>query len=384
MLRKRRLLQGNEACAEAALVAGCRFYAGYPITPSSEIAEFMSRRLPGLGGTYVQMEDEISSMAALIGASLSGAKAMTATSGPGFSLMQENLGYASLAEVPAVIVNVQRVGPSTGMPTLPAQGDVMQARWGTHGDHPIVVLAPASVSDYYYLTIEAFNIAEELRVPVVLLSDEVVAHMREVVEIPAPEELTISDRVKPTVPPEQYKPYALTDGLVPPMACFGDGYLFHVTGLYHGEDGFPTNDPRVASNLIRRIHDKLDQAADRLALVKEFLLDDAEVAVVAYGSPARAAESAVKELRAKGVRAGVLQLQCLWPFPAHVVSRLAERVSAIVVPEMNLGQLVGEVERAAAGRVPVTLLPKVGGELFTPDEIRAAIEEVCPCERKSV
>ena len=344
----------------------------------------MARRLPRLGGTYVQMEDELASIAALIGASLSGAKTMTATSGPGFSLMQENLGYASLAEIPIVVVNVQRVGPSTGMPTLPAQGDVMQARWGTHGDHPIVVLCPASVAEYYTLTIEAFNIAEELRVPVVILSDEVVAHMREIVDLPDPAEVLVSHRRKPEVPPEQYQPYALTgDEKVPPMACFGDGYLFHVTGLYHGDDGFPTNDPRVAARLIRRIHEKLDAAADRLELVQEFMLEDAEVAIVAYGSPARAAESAVKEARAKGIKAGMLKLQCLWPFPAGAVSRLAERVSAILVPEMNLGQLVGEVERAVAGRVPVRLLSKVGGELFGPEEIRVAIEEVSPCARKS-
>lgn len=343
----------------------------------------MSRRLPKLGGTYVQMEDEIASIAALIGGSLTGAKTMTATSGPGFSLMQENLGYASLAEIPIVVVNVQRVGPSTGMPTLPAQGDVMQARWGTHGDHPIVVLSPTSVSDYYNLTIEAFNIAEELRVPVVLLADEVIAHMREIVELPDPADLVICERRRPEVPPEQYKPYAAGEGEVPAMAAFGDGYLFHVTGLYHGDDGFPTNDPKVAAKLIRRIHDKLDRAAARLELIQETLLDDAEVAVVAYGSSARAAESAVKEARARGIKAGLLTIRCIWPFPAAAISRLAERVSAILVPEMNLGQLVGEVERAAAGRAPVKLLSKVGGELFGPDEIRNAIEEVSPCARKS-
>lgn len=372
----RRLLQGNEACAEAALAAGCRFYAGYPITPSSEIAEFMARRLPEAGGTYIQMEDEIASMAAVIGASLAGVKALTATSGPGFSLMQENLGYAALAEVPVVVVNVQRVGPSTGMPTLPAQGDVMQARWGTHGDHPVVVLTPASVTECYRLTVTAFNIAEELRVPVVLLSDEVVAHMREVVTLPDPGSLSLAARPRPAVPPAAYKPYRASPGLVPPMAAFGDGYRFHVTGLYHGEDGFPTNDPRVAAALIQRLHAKLDAAAGRLALVEELLLADAEVAVVAYGSPARAAARAVRSARARGIRAGMLKLQCLWPFPAAAVRRLAEQVRGILVPEMNLGQLVGEVERAAAGRAPVRLLTKVGGDLFTPAEILGALGEV--------
>lgn len=374
---RRRLLQGNEACVEAALAAGCRFYAGYPITPSSEIAEMMSRRLPPLGGVYIQMEDEIASMATIIGGSLSGAKTLTATSGPGFSLMQENLGYASLAEIPLVVVNVQRVGPSTGMPTLPAQGDVMQARWGTHGDHPIVVLSPATVEEFYSLTVEAFNIAEELRVPVVILSDEVVAHMREIVELPDPSEVKQSRRPQPTVPPEEYKPYATSgDDLVPPMASFGDGYLFHVTGLYHAEDGFPTNDPKAASDLIRRVHTKLDRAADRLALTQELLMDDAEVALVAYGSSARAAASAVELAREQGVKAGLLKLQCLWPFPAAKVAAVAERVKKILVPEMNLGQLVGEVERAAAGRAPVTLQTKVGGELFTPEEILKALLEV--------
>ena len=372
----RRLLQGNEACAEAAVAAGCRFYAGYPITPSSEIAEFMSRRMPKVEGLYIQMEDEIASIAAIIGASLTGTKVMTATSGPGFSLMQENLGYAALAEIPLVVVNVQRVGPSTGMPTLPAQGDVMQARWGTHGDHPIVVLCPSSVESYYNLTIEAFNIAEELRVPVVLLSDEVVGHMREIVTLPDPESLKLSHRPAPTDPPESYLPYKAPENGVPPMASFGDGYLFHVTGLYHGEDGFPTNDPRVASRLIRRLHEKLERAADRLALTEELLLDDAEVAVVAYGSTARAAESAVRAARAQGIKAGLLSLQCLWPFPAAQVAKLAKQVKSIVVAEMNLGQLVGEVERAAAGSAPVRFVGKVGGDLFTPDEIRAAIAEV--------
>jgi 2-oxoglutarate ferredoxin oxidoreductase subunit alpha len=371
------LLQGNEACVEAALAVGCRFYAGYPITPSSEIAELMSRRLPQAGGIYIQMEDEISSIAAIIGGSLSGAKPLTATSGPGFSLMQENLGYAALAEIPLVIVNVQRVGPSTGMATLPAQGDVMQARWGTHGDHPVVVLSPSTVGEYYSLTVEAFNIAEELRVPVVILSDEVVAHMREIVDLPDPDEIKLSRRPQPAVPPEQYKPYATTsDNLVPPMAAFGDGYLFHVTGLYHGEDGFPTNDPKTASQSIRRLHEKLDRAADRLMLTDELLMDDADVVVIAYGSSARAAASAVQSAREQGVKAGLLKLKCLWPFPAAKVAEVAQRAHRILVPEMNLGQLVGEVERAAAGRAPVQLLTKVGGELFVPEEILKALLEV--------
>lgn len=361
---------------EAALAAGCRFYAGYPITPSSEIAELMSRRLPALGGTYIQMEDEIASIAAIIGGSMAGAKVLTATSGPGFSLMQENIGYAALAEIPLVIVNVQRVGPSTGMPTLPAQGDVMQARWGTHGDHPVVVLSPASVAEYYRLTVEAFNIAEELRVPVILLADEVVAHMREIVTLPDPSELVVSDRMRPTAAPEAFKPYDTSAGDVPPMAAFGDGYLFHMTGLYHGADGFPTNDPREAARLIQRLHRKLEQAAQRLELVEQEQVADADVVVVAYGSSARAAAGAVREARSKGIRAGLLKLQCLWPFPARVVREVAGHARKLLVPEMNLGQLVGEVERAVAGRATVRLLSKVGGELFGQDEILAGILEV--------
>lgn len=368
----RRLLQGNEACAEAAIAAGCRFYAGYPITPSSEIAEYMARRLPEVGGTFIQMEDEMASIAACIGASLAGVRAMTATSGPGFSLMQENLGYACLAEIPIVVVDVQRVGPSTGMPTLPSQGDVMQARWGTHGDHPIVVLVPASVAEYYELTVKAFQISETLRTPVVLLADEVVAHMREVVSVPA--EVTVNERPTPAVPPEAYVPYRVSaPDEVPPMAVLGSGYRFHVTGLYHGEDGFPTNDPRVAESLIRRLHAKIEARRDLLTLATRHYLEDADVVVIAYGSPVRAALRAVREARALGVRAGLLQLSCIWPFPSHLVRELAQQVRALLVPEMNLGQLAGEVERAAAGLVPVRSLSRVGGELFTPQEILQAL-----------
>jgi 2-oxoglutarate ferredoxin oxidoreductase subunit alpha len=369
-LAEPQLLQGNEACAQAALAAGCRFYAGYPITPSSEIAEYMARRLPEAGGVFIQMEDEIASICACVGASLGGAKAMTATSGPGFSLMQENLGYAALCEVPVVIVDVQRVGPSTGMPTLPAQGDAMQARWGTHGDHPVVVLAPASVADTYRLTVTAFNIAERLRLPVVLLSDEVVAHMREMVAV-AP--LEVWDRPRASDAPAAYRPYRPGRDGVPPMAAPGDGYRVHVTGLYHGEDGFVTNDPREAERLIRRLCSKVELHREWLTLFEEHDLDDADVAVFAYGSPARAALRAVREVRPRGLKAGLLKAETIWPFPVDRVAALARRVRAILVPEMNLGQLVGEVERAARGACRVVPLSKVGGELFTPDEIASAL-----------
>ena len=370
---QRCLIQGNEACALAALASGCRFYAGYPITPSSEIAEFMAHRLAELGGTFIQMEDEIASLAACIGASLCGVRAMTATSGPGFSLMQENIGFACLAEVPVVVVNVQRVGPSTGMPTLPAQGDVMQARWGTHGDHPAVVLVPASVGEFYGLTAQAFQLAELLRTPVIVLADEAVGHLREVVTLPDAPAPTPSSA--PSLPPGQaYRPYRVSrPEEVPPMAVFGSGHRFHVTGLYHDEDGFPTNDPVVAERLIRRIHRKVEARQDLLTMVARFALDDAEVAVVTYGAPTRAAMRAVRQARAQGVRAGLLQLMCIWPFPAAQVRALAERVRAVVVPELNLGQLCLEVERAVAGRVPVVALSKVGGQLFTPGEICEAL-----------
>ncbi len=370
---QRCLIQGNEACARAALASGCRFYAGYPITPSSEIAEFMAHRLPELGGTFIQMEDEIASLAACIGASLCGVRAMTATSGPGFSLMQENIGFACLAEVPVVVVNVQRVGPSTGMPTLPAQGDVMQARWGTHGDHPAVVLVPASVGEFYGLTAQAFRLAELLRTPVIVLADEVIGHLREVVSLPDAPALAPA-AASPLPPGPAYRPYRVSrPEEVPPMAVFGSGHRFHVTGLYHDEDGFPTNDPVVAERLIRRIHRKVEARRDLLTMVASFALDDAEVAVVTYGAPTRAAMRAVRQARAQGVRAGLLQLMCIWPFPAAQVRALAERVRAVVVPELNLGQLCLEVERAVAGRVPVVALSKVGGQLFTPNEICEAL-----------
>lgn len=368
-----RLMQGNEACVEGAIRAGCRFYGGYPISPSSEVAEIMAARLPLVGGRFIQMEDEIGSIAAIIGASLAGMKSMTATSGPGFSLMQENLGYASFTEVPIVVVNVMRVGPSTGMPTSPAQGDVMQARWGTHGDHPVVVLCPATVNEVLHTTIEAFNIAEELRVPTILLLDEVIGHMREKVTLPAPGQYNVSERKRPTVPPGAYKPFAPGEDGVPPMALFGEGYHFHVTGLYHDERGFPSGNPDVAGALINRLHQKVERARERITLVSDLETRDAEVLVVAYGSTSRAAQRAVKVARQQGVRAGLLKLTTLWPFPAEAVRRAAAGARRVLVPEMNLGQLVGEVERALRGGPPVVSLPKASGELFRPEEILEAM-----------
>ncbi|MEW6547152.1 MAG: 2-oxoacid:acceptor oxidoreductase subunit alpha [Bacillota bacterium] len=361
-----RLMQGNEACVEGALEAGLRFFAGYPITPSTEIAEMLAERLPRVGGVFIQMEDEIASMAAVIGASLAGVRAMTATSGPGFSLKQENLGYAAITETPCVVVNVQRVGPSTGMPTSPAQGDVMQARWGTHGDHPVVVLSPSSVVETYVLTVKAFAIADELRVPVVLLSDEVTAHMRERVVLPDPGTLPRGERPRAGRAPSD----------VPPMVHFGEGKRVLVTGLYHDPSGFWTENPEEADRLIRRLCGKVESRREQLTMVDRWYLDDARVAVIAYGCVARSALRAVRMARERGHRVGMLRLACLWPFPRHEVTAVAGRVEAIVVPEMNLGQLAGEVERAACGRCRVVGYQRVDSELIRPEELLPVLEEV--------
>ncbi|MGD8237064.1 MAG: 2-oxoacid:acceptor oxidoreductase subunit alpha [Armatimonadota bacterium] len=367
-----RLTQGNEACAEAALLAGVRFFAGYPITPSSEIAEHMALHLPRVGGKFIQMEDEIASMAAVVGASLCGAKAMTATSGPGHSLKQENIGFARLAEVPALIVNIQRGGPSTGLPTYPSQQDIMQVRWGPHGDHPAVALAPASVKEMFDLTVHAVNIAERLRTPVTLLGDEVVAHMREKLTIP--DEVEIVDRVRPDCPPDEYLAYAADEEtLVPPMAAYGEGYRFHVTGLMHDETGFPSNDPDNARRLLKRLLDKVELAKDDITYVEHYYLDDADVGVVAYGITSRVALRAVRDAREQGIRAGLLDLKTVWPFPEKQVAEVSEQVDLLLAPEMNLGQLRFEIERAAGGRCEVVGVNLVGGEVLKPQDILSAI-----------
>ena len=320
-----KLLQGNEAIVEGALAAGCRFFAGYPITPATEISEVMSYRLPAVDGTFIQMEDEIASLGAVIGASLAGVKSMTATSGPGFSLMQENLGFACMAEVPCVIVNVMRGGPSTGLPTNVSQGDVMQARWGTHGDHPIIVLAVSTTRDCFDLTVRAFNLSEKYRTPVILLTDEVVAHTREKVVLPAPETVEVVDRLRPTVPPEWYMPYEDNASGVPPMGIFGDGYRYHVTGLVHDVHGFPTERPDEIVPFMNRLFRKINQHFDDILMVEEEMTDDAEVLVVAYGSVARSARRAVREARERGIKAGLLQLVTLWPFPRRLLSPCCAR-----------------------------------------------------------
>lgn len=368
-----KLMQGNEACTLGALSAGLEFYAGYPITPSTEIAELCAEELPKVGGCFVQMEDEIGSVAAIIGASLTGKKSMTATSGPGFSLMQECIGYSALCEIPIVIVNVQRMGPSTGMPTSPAQGDVMQARWGTHGDHPVIALAPGNVRECFELTIRAFDLAEKYRVPVFVLTDEVIGHMREKVELPDPADIKPLKRAAPKSP-AGYKPYAADpNGGVPLMAPFGEGYRWHVTGLFHDETGFPSNKPEVADASLRRLHAKIDNNVDEICEWVSESVEDCDIAVVSFGSSAMSALSAVRRARKEGIKAGMLRLKTLWPFPEKALRELGKKAKTIVVPEMNLGQLALEVERVAGCTSRVVRVGKVNGELFRPEEIHTAI-----------
>ncbi len=371
-----RLIQGNEAIAEGALAAGCNFYAGYPITPSSEIMELMSRELPPRGDIFIQMEDEIASLGACIGASLAGRKPMTATSGPGFSLMQENLGYACMAEVPVVVVNVMRAGPSTGMPTTAAQGDIQQARWGTHGDHPAIVLCPATVEECFEVTVEAFNHAERFRTPVIVLADEMVSHTREKVVLPGAEEIEILNRRRPTVPPDWYIPYKTDGSLIPRLADLGEGYRYHVTGLTHDERGFPTRRPDEVAPFYSRLFGKISSQFNYLENVKSFQVDDAELLIIAYGCTARSARAAVRIGRERGMKIGLLQIISLWPFPRRPVSEALTGKIAAVVPELNLGQLKREVLRVNDGRTNVLGLSKMDGTMMTPSEILDRFREV--------
>jgi 2-oxoglutarate ferredoxin oxidoreductase subunit alpha len=366
-------MSGDIACAEGALCAGCRFFAGYPITPATEIAEHLSERMPYFGGIYIQMEDEIASMAAVIGASYAGLKAMTATSGPGFSLMQENIGLAVMTETPCVIVDIMRGGPSTGQPTLPGQQDVMQVKWGSHGDYSIIALAPSSVQEMFDLTIEAFNLSETYRVPAFVMADEIVAHMWERVVIPHASKIRTVNREKPRTTPDKYRPFAPESNLIPPMACFGEGYRFHATGLTHDEHGYPkTQDSEVQSRLVSRLCEKIHKNAGKIIKVEEVMLGDADIVVVAYGIVARAALSAVRKARESGIKAGLLRLITLWPFPERSVAEAAEQAKSMVVPEMNCGQIVREVERAAK-ETPVAFLSKLGEDPHTPQEILEVI-----------
>ena len=370
-----RLLQGNEACVRGALLAGIKFYAGYPITPSTEIAEILSRELPRRGGVFIQMEDEAASMGAVIGASLAGAKAMTATSGPGFSLKQENIGFASITETPCVIVEVMRGGPSTGLPTSVAQGDIMQTRWGTHGDHPIIVLAPWTVEETLWLTITAFNLSEKYRVPVILLTDEVIGHMREKARIPKASEIKLSERKRPDVPANAYQPYDLTADHVPALADFGSGYRYHVTGLIHDQWGFPTSRPDEVESLLTRLRDKIETNRQDICMSEEYECEDAETILVAIGSAARSCMEAVKIARGRGIKAGLIRPITVWPHPRRLISHYSASARKFVVVELNQGQLVLEVERIVAGRAEVGSLNRYDGELVTPDEIVGYLAE---------
>ena len=369
-----KLLQGNEAICEGAIYAGCRFYAGYPITPSNECAEIMSRRLPTVGGVYIQMEDELASVGAIIGASLAGCKAMTATSGPGFSLMQENLGMAIMGEIPIVIVNVMRGGPSTGYPTGPSQSDVMQTRWGTHGDHPIISVAPNSVSECITKTIRAFNLAEKYRTPVIILSDEIIAHMREKVEVPKEGEIEIISNRTTEIPSENYKPFEYLNGMPPPLPPYGTGYRFHITGLNHDITGFPTNNGELIQEQELRFMRKIYNHIDDILEYETFEIEDAEVIIVSFGSSSRSAKSAVKRLRADNIKAGLLRLITVWPFPERFVRKLSKKADLFVVPEMNLGQLIFEVERCIEGK-KVIGVNKINSDPITPYEIEKRVKD---------
>jgi len=369
-----RFIQGNEACVEGALYAGVAFFAGYPITPSSEIMEHLARRLPRRGGKFIQMEDEIASMCAIIGASLTGHKVLTATSGPGFSLMQEALGYAVMAEIPCVIVNVQRGGPSTGLPTQIAQGDVNQVRWGTHGDHAIIALTASNHQDVFAMTVEAFNMAESYRTPVVLLFDEVVGHMRERMVLPRPGQIPLVERLRTSVPDGvDYHPYLPREDGRLPMSDFGGVHRYNVTGLYHDMWGFPSDNPKVVHGLIRHLVDKIENNVDAIARYKSYYLEDARTVLVSYGSTARSALHVVESQRRKGQKFGLLELQTLWPFPYDIVGEACGRAKQVLVVEMNMGHICAEVKKALSNPRNVFLINRLDGVFISPTDIRQAL-----------
>ncbi len=368
-------IHGDAACAEGGLAAGCRFFAGYPITPATEVAERMARRLPQIGGVYIQMEDEIASMAAILGASWGGVKSMTSTSGPGFSLMMENIGLGMMTETPCVVVNIQRGGPSTGLPTLVGQADVMQARWGSHGDYGCIALAPSSPQDCFDLTLHAFNLSEIYRQPVFVMADEVVGHMTEKVVIPSREKIRIVQRPKPRGLLGDYLPFDSNGSMPAPMAVAGQGYHVHMTGLTHDERGYPVITDVVQERNVRHIVDKIRNNADKIIQVETTALEDAQVVVVAYGCTARAARQAVENLRNRGKKVGLMRPITLWPFPSKLIRSLSEKIKAFVVPEVNYGQIAYEVERIAQGKAEVLLMALMGGSIHTPGEIEDAVGE---------
>ncbi len=373
--RETRLMQGNQAIAEGAIYAGARFYAGYPITPSSEIADECATRMPALGGMYIQMEDEMASIAAVIGASLAGAKAFTATSGPGFSLMQENLGLAVMGEVPCVVVDVQRSGPSTGLATKPAQSDIMQIRWGRHGDQSVIALCPASVSECFTLAVQAFNFAERFRVPVILMPDEIVGHMRENVALPLPGEIEIVERKAPSGKPAAYLPFKPDADGIAPLAAYGSDYVFHVTSSMHGTDGYSNNDPANAAWRVRQLHEKIERYREDIVLTRSYYTEDMDVLIVAFGATTRAGRVAALEARAQGIRAAVLQLQTIWPFPDKEIAALGRNARMVVVPEMNYsGQVAGEVQKALGAGADIRRVNKYNGTIITPQDILDTIK----------
>ena len=372
-----RFIQGNEACVEGAIYAGIDFFAGYPITPSTEILEHLAARLPQKGGKFIQMEDEIASMGAIIGASLTGKKVMTATSGPGFSLKQEALGYACMAEIPCVIANVQRGGPSTGNPTHVSQGDVNQARWGTHGDHSIIVLTASNHQDVFKITVDAFNMAETYRTPVVLLLDETIGHMREKLVIPEPGELPVVERLRTSVKGGvDYHPYLPREDGRLPMSDFGGEHRYNVTGLFHDMWGFPNNNPNVVGGLLRHLVDKIENNVNDISMYKEYWLDDAEYILISYGSSARSAIHLAKNRRARGMKIGVLELQTLWPFPTEMIREKCAGAKAVIVVEMNMGQVVTQVKNAVDNPNNVFLANKITGELISPDDIKSLLRMI--------
>ena len=371
------LMQGNEAAVEGAITAGMRFFAGYPITPSTEIAERSALRLPQEGGKFMQMEDEISSIAAVLGASAAGMKAMTATSGPGFSLMQENIGYGAMAEIPCVIIDVQRAGPSTGLPTSPSQGDYMQARWGTHGDHPVIALSPSSVLETYTLIIRAFNLAEKYRTPVIFLMDEIVGHMREGVVLPNPRDLIINRRKMSFHDGANKQCYFVPEGeYVPAMKPFGQGERYNITGLAHDVSGFPVNSSEIAGRLVTRLLDKVEKNADDICRVEEFAMDDAEIAVVCFGGTARAVMDAVLRAREAGKRVGMFRPITVWPFPEKQLRARLPQLKKILMVEHNHGQMLLEVQRTVGGALPVDFLGRIDGTVISPADILAKLSEM--------
>jgi len=366
-------MNGDTACAEGAISAGCRFFAGYPITPATEVAERMAARLHEVDGIYIQMEDELASMNAILGASWAGVKSMTATSGPGFSLMMENLGLGVMLETPCVLANIQRAGPSTGLPTLVGQGDMMQARWGSQGCYSIIALSPSSPQECYQLTIKAFNLSEKYRIPVLVMADEIVGHMSEKVVIPPPEDIEIFPRRKPTIAPEEYLPFEPDADLVPPMANAGEGYRFHVTGLTHDERGYPVMNAETQDRLVKRLIQKIENNKADIIEIEEDGIDNAEVVVCSYGISARVSQFAIECARDEGIKVGMLKLVTVWPFPEDIIRRISRKIKAFVVPEINFGQIALEVERCAGGAADTILVPHMGGSTHRPEIIIDAI-----------